>query len=524
MKKFFRLIFGRLFWTGLFLLAELALIVFVVFFLVGMVDDEEVWVFYIIFGVIWTFSFILMIYIINSEANTSYKSLWLVTVGIFPLIGATFYLLFGNKNTTKRMKRKVAPIKRAMKMIEPSEAYKEQIISHEDGNTAFNISNYIRQEARTNIYDETETTYFKLGDEAFPVMIEELKKAKHYIFLEYFIIQKGKFWDAILDVLASKAKEGVDVRVMYDDMGSIATLPMRYPKKLAKLGIKCFAFNRFKPLLNVKLNNRDHRKILVIDGHVGFTGGINLADEYINHIERFGHWLDNAIMLKGRGVYALTQLFLTTWCSHFGTLPEVTNRKYYWDNFLPEGTKYKTDGYVQPYGDIPFDNIAVGERVYISLIYAAQKTLYITTPYLIIDDELEQALCTAATRGVDVKLLVPHIPDKKIVFGVTRSYYKKLIRAGVKVYEYTPGFVHEKIFICDDHLATVGTINLDYRSLLLHMENGVFLFGASCINDMKKDFLDNIEKSELITPERYKRIKKGKRFLWSLLRLFAPLM
>ena len=214
MKKFFRLIFGRLLWTGLLLLIELVFLVFVVFFLVGMVEDEQVWIFYIIFGVVWLFTFILMIFIINSEANTSYKSLWLVTVGIFPLIGATFYLLFGNKNATKRMKRKVAPIKKAMKMIEPSEAYKEEIISNEDGNTAFNISNYIRREAHTNIYNETETTYFKLGDDAFPVMIEELKKAEHYIFLEYFIIQKGKFWDAILDVLAEKAKAGLDVRVM----------------------------------------------------------------------------------------------------------------------------------------------------------------------------------------------------------------------------------------------------------------------------------------------------------------------
>ena len=524
MKKFFRVVFGRLIWTGLLLLAELALIVFFVFILFGLISDEQMWLYYIALGALWLFTLAVMLSIINSNANTSYKSLWLVTVGILPLIGATFYFLFGNKNATKRMKRKVAPLKKGMKMIEPSEHFKEQILEKEDGESAFSISSYIRKEARTNIYNETETTYFPLGDDAFPVMIEELKKAKHYIFMEYFIIEKGKFWDDILDVLKEKVQEGVDVRVMYDDLGSIGTLPLSYPNKLEKMGIKCIAFNRFKPFLNVKLNNRDHRKILVIDGYTGFTGGINLADEYINHIDRFGHWLDNVIMIKGRAVYALTQLFLSAWCSHFGTYPEVTNRKYVYDNFLPEGTTFHSDGFVQPYGDIPFDDEAIGERVYLSLIYNAKKTLYITTPYLIIDDELEQALCTAGKRGVDVKLLTPHIPDKKVVFNVTRSYYAKLIKAGVKVYEYTPGFVHEKVLISDDHLATVGTINFDYRSLLLHMENGVFLFNTSCIKEMQEDFLKNIEKSELITPERYKKIKRGKRLLWSLLRLFAPLM
>ena len=524
MKKFFRIIFGRLFWTGLLLLIELAILVYLLITVTTVIEGDLYWIYYIVFGLVWLFTLVMMSVIVNSSANTSYKTLWLVAVGIFPVVGPTFYLLFGNKNATKRMKRKVAPIKKAMKMIEPSDELKEQITSLDDGINALNISSYIRKAAHTNIYQDTEVTYFPLGDKVYKVMLEELKKAEHYIFIEYFIIEKGKFWDSILKILKEKALQGVDVRVMYDDMGSIGTLPLRYPKKLEQFGIKCYAFNRFKPFLNVKLNNRDHRKIMVIDGHTGFSGGINLADEYLNEKVRFGHWLDNAIMLKGKAVHALTQLFLTTWCPHFGTMPEISNRKYQWNHFLPEGYSYKSDGFVQPYGDIPFDDEAVGERVYLSLIYNAKKTLYITTPYLIIDDELEGALCTAAKRGVDVKLLVPHIPDKKLVFSITRSYYQKLIPAGVEVYEYTPGFVHEKIFISDDHMATVGTINLDYRSLLLHMENGIFLFNCSIIKEMQEDFLKNIEKSELITARRYKSIKKVKRLIWSALRLFAPLM
>lgn len=523
MKKFFKLIFGRLFWVGLILLAEIAALIGGVIFGVLFLTTTNSWVVILVLALIWLFTLIIALVIINSEANTSYKNLWLATIAIFPLAGLTLYLFFGNKNTTKRMIRKVEPFQNAMALVK----YPEDdlnLLDKDKDIIAHNIGSYLTKESMTHMYSGTETTYFALGDDAFPVMLEELRKAQHFIFIEYFIIQEGLMWNSILSILKEKASKGVDVRVMYDDMGTIGTLRYSYPRYLESLGIKCFSFNRFKPLVNVKLNNRDHRKILVIDGYVGFTGGINLADEYINHVERFGHWLDNAIMLKGKSVYNLTQLFLTSWCAHYDSTIEISKAKYEYGKFIPKGVKFKSDGFVHPYGDLPFDTKSIGECVYLDLIYQAKKTLYITTPYLIIDDELEKALCGAALRGVDIKLLVPHVPDKKIVFNITRSYYGKLIESGIEIYEYTPGFVHEKIFVVDDDMATVGTINLDYRSLCLHMENGVFLYKCSCIKYMKESFLESVAKSELIDPNKYYQLRRHKKILWSILRLFAPLM
>lgn len=524
MKKIFRLIFGRLFWVALILLIEIAALVGAIVFGVLFISTANSWIVFLMIGLIWLLTVIISLVIINSKANTSYKNLWLATIAILPFIGLTLYLFFGNKSTTKRMRRKIEPIRKATESIEFPQDALDELSKNDEYKFAHNISSYLVKDSMTHCYKDTETTYFSLGDDAFPVILEELRKAKHYIFLEYFIIANGVMWNSILSILKEKASKGVDVRVMYDDVGSIGTVKYSYPKYLESLGIKCVAFNRFKPLVNVKLNNRDHRKILVIDGYVGFTGGINFADEYINRVERFGHWLDNAIMLKGKSVYNLTILFLSTWCTIYNSAKELSLDKYQYDKFLPEGVKFKSDGFVHPYGDLPFDDLSVGESVYLNLIYQAKKTLYITTPYLIIDDQLEHSLCGAASRGVDVKLLVPHIPDKKIVFNITRSYYKHLIECGIKIYEYTPGFVHEKIFIVDDNKATVGTINLDYRSLCLHMENGVFLFKCSCIEEMKRSFLESISKSELIDLKRYKELSRHKRIFWSLLRLFAPLL
>lgn len=524
MKKIFRLIFGRLFWVALILLIEIAIMVGAIVFGVLYVSTTNSWIVFLVIGLIWLMTVILSLVIINSTANTSYKNLWLATIAILPLIGITLYLFFGNKNATKRMYRKIKPLREAIANIHYPDDALDDLSKKEEDKFVHNISSYLVKESMTHVYKETETTYFPIGDVAFPIMLEELRKAKHYIYIEYFIIGEGKMWNSILSILKEKVSKGVDVRVMYDDVGSIGTLRYSYPKYLESLGIKCVAVNRFKPLVNVKLNNRDHRKILVIDGYVGFTGGINLADEYINHITRFGHWLDNAIMLKGKAVHNLTMLFLSTWSTTYKDKEGINFDEYQYGKYIPENMTFKSDGYVHPYGDLPFDDMPVGETVYLDLIYHAQKTLFITTPYLIIDDQLEQALCGSAIRGVKIKMLVPHIPDKKIVFNITRSYYKRLIDCGVEVYEYTPGFVHEKIFIVDDNIATVGTINLDYRSLCLHMENGVLLYKCSCIKEMTDSFLESVSKSELIDKKRYLEISHHKKILWSLLRLFAPLL
>lgn len=524
MKKLFKLIFGRVFIVGLILLIEIAILVGGIVFLALYVSSTNSWVVFLVIGIIWLMTIIVSSVIVNSTAAVEYKNTWLTTIAILPLIGITLYLFFGNKNTTKRMARKIEPLRLAFEKAKFPEDALDELSKNSDHRFAYNIASYLANESMTHIYTETETTYFPLGDVAFPIMLEELKKAKHYIFLEYFIIEEGLMWNSILSILKDKVQKGVDVRVLYDDVGTIGKLKYSYPKYLESLGIKCIAFNRFKPLVNVKLNNRDHRKILVIDGYVGFTGGINLADEYINKIDKFGHWLDNAIMLKGKAVSNLTALFLSTWDAHFDSTAEVCQDKYRYDYYLPKDTTFNSDGYVLPYGDLPFDEISTGEAVYLDLIYQAKSTLCITTPYLIIDAQLEKALCAAATRGVKIQLLVPHIPDKKIIFNITRSFYKNLIASGVEIYEYTPGFVHEKVFICDNHMATVGTINLDYRSLYLHMENGVFLYRTSSIKDIKKAFNDSIAKSQLIDQQIYYKMSKHKKLLWSLLRLVAPLL
>lgn len=521
LKHFFRLIVGRFFWVAVALLIEFALIFALIYFAAVSWGPESL--VYVSLGVS-IIAFITMIYIVNTRANPAYKISWLFLVGIIPFLGIVCYLFLGNKNTTERMKKTTRPIKEAARHIKTDPSVQGALRSLEGGERAGKLSFYLQKESGPGLYNETVATYFPSGEAVFPIMLEELKKAEHYIFVEYFIVAPGIMWNSILKILAEKAAAGVDVRFMYDDVGSITTLPMSYPRKMEALGIKCVAFNRFKPLIDVKLNNRDHRKILVIDGHVGFTGGINLADEYINAYPKYGHWKDNALMLSGKGVHGLTMLFLTHWAAVNGGLEELSDAIYDPYRFVPEGTVFPSDGFVQPYGDIPYDDEPVGERVYLSLIHGARRYLYVTTPYLIIDDDLESSFIAAAKEGVDVRIVTPRIPDKKTVFSVTRSYYRRLIEGGVRIYEYKPGFVHAKMFVSDDLFGTVGSINLDYRSLYLHLENGVYLFRNSCIAEMKKDFLQILAASEEITPERYKKIARGKRLWWSLLRVIAPLM
>ena len=389
------------------------------------------------------------------------------------------------------------------------------------GRDAVTQAAYLERFAHCPVYQNTAAEYFGLGDDLFPRMLEELRRAERYIFLEYFIIEEGVFWDAILAVLEEKAAAGVDVRVIYDDVGCLFKLPMHYNRTLEAKGIRCCVFNRFIPVLSIRLNNRDHRKLCIIDGHTGFTGGVNLADEYINVKSRFGHWKDSAILLQGDAVWSMTVMFLTLWEYIRGADEDYEQ---YRPAVRPGGWGQGAGSCVQPYTDNPLDNEPVGETVYLNLISKAERYVYLTTPYLIVSDSVNTALCNAAKSGVDVRILTPHIPDKKLVFEITRSHYAALLEAGVRIFEYTPGFLHAKNVAVDDRYGMVGSVNLDYRSMFLHFEDGVWLCRDPAVLDIKRDFLATQAKSMEITLKQCQDQPWPRRLLRAVLRVFAPLL
>lgn len=519
--KFLRPGFWQKVIAGLIFVIELALFIWIIWAFAASFLEASFAGWFLLAVVI--YDLLLMAFILNTNTADAYKMSWLFIVGGLPFFGGIFYFVFANKKVTKRQLKAMLKYSSALHSDPTHKNVEEKLIKEFPSGAS--LSNYLEKMSGSGIYSNSSVEYFPLGDVAFPVMINELRKAKHYIFLEYFILEGGKFWDSILEVLQEKVKEGVEVKLMYDDLGSFGTLPVRYDAKLRKMGIEAHVFNRFKPFINVKMNNRDHRKIMVIDGHTAFTGGINLADEYVNLKQRFGHWKDNCIMVKGQAVYGFSMLFLCNWYATFDSNALLDYSKYEPGRFIDEDGGFpKNDGFVQPYGDLPFNYESVGERLYISIINRSKRYVYITTPYLIIDSELENALKHAALEGTDVRLLTPHIPDKKAVFQLTRSYYGHLLKKGVRIYEYTPGFVHEKMFVSDDEVATVGTINLDYRSLYLHFENGTLIVGNSSILKMKQDLLDSFSVSHEVNYEEWLSWKKKKNLFWCFLRLLAPFL
>ena len=465
-------------------------------------------------------SIIVVIIIINNNIHPVYKIAWIIPVLLFPVFGSLFYLLFGRGKLGKRSKDKMESIiKQTKDLLEKKDFILAEIKTENKlaNQQAKYIQNYGKYPPCYNQYSE----YFKSGEEKFKRLKEELKKAKEYIFLEYFIIAEGEMWNTILDILAKKAAEGLEVRIIYDDLGCLQTLPYKYSKRLRKSGIKVAVFNPLVPVLSPKHNNRDHRKIAVIDGQIGFTGGINLADEYINKINKYGHWKDSGIMIEGKAVWNMTVMFLSMWQYLKGNNENINEYK---KDVCPTVKASEKDGYIQPFSDSPLDNEAVGEIVYLNLINKAQDYVYITTPYLILDNEMITALTSAAKAGVDVRIITPHIPDKWYVHLVTRSYYEVLLASGVKIYEYKPGFIHSKTYVADDQYGVVGTINMDYRSLFLHFECGVWLYNCSTIQDMKDDFLTTLGKCQRITKEDLEEQKWYKSLVGSILRVFAPLM
>lgn len=462
------------------------------------------------------FSLVLIIAIINDDSNPTFKMAWMIPMLIFPIFGAPLYLIFGRKTVSKRI----------IKKLHDSFASSNEIL-HENNKNLEELSqidysiykqfNYISNTAGSNVYKKTQTKFLATGEEFFENLLIELEKAEKFIFLEYFIISKGKMWDAVLDILIRKAKQGVEVRLLYDDLGTINYLEKNYAKHLNSLGIKTAIFNQFVPSLDSFLNYRDHRKITVIDGNVGFTGGINLADEYINEIERFGHWQDSSVMIKGDAVTRLTVMFLQIW--YFTNLTEEKNYDKYFNT-----ESYEDDGYVQPFSDSPISGHLTGELAYMNMINNAKKYVYITTPYLILDNEMITAMRLAVESGVDVRIITPHIPDKWYVHAVTISNYPTLLKAGIKIYEYTPGFIHAKTIVADDEIAIVGTTNFDFRSFYLHFENGVLMYKSKCVTEVKNEFDRILEKCTEITIESYESLPWREKFKGKVLKLFSPMM
>ena len=509
MKKHLNLLGHRVF------LVPLLMIIQIVILFIMVIEFYSYFIFFYIICSI--FSFMMVIHIVNSKANPGYKIAWIVPVMGFPIFGLLLYLLFGGNQLTKRQKEKMKNIYFKKKKYKDNHNIVINELRYENI-SAYNQAKYIENYSLTNICKHTKTTYLSDGKIYFQKLLEAIKNAKKYIFLEYFIIGEGKMWNTILDILKQKVEEGIEVRLIYDDFGCIMTLPNHYDKTLENFGIKTAVFNRFVPNLKSKFNNRDHRKIAVIDGHIAFTGGINLADEYINEKVRFGHWKDNGIMLEGEAVWNFTVMFLSMW-----DYIKEENEEYekYRSNYEYETS---SDGYVIPYSDSPWDSEAVGESIYLNLINKANRYIYITTPYLVIDNEMITALTLAAKRGVDVRIITPGIPDKKIVNEVTKAYYEILLQNGVKIYEYTKGFIHEKTFVVDDEYATIGTVNLDYRSLYLHFECGVWLYDCSSIYTVKKDFTLTLKECREIKLKNLGKLTWINSFKRQILRAFAPLM
>jgi len=472
-------------------------------------------VFDIIFMVI---SVLVVLYILNRKSDPTYKIAWIIPIMLFPVFGGLFYLMFGGAKLSNHMKEKMHSI---------TDKMKESLYQHpitlanlrKENTIAFNQAKYIEEYSSCPVYDNSASKFLPSGEEFFKHLMEELKKAEKYIFVEFFIIEEGVMWNSILDILKEKADQGLDVRVVYDDFGCVTRLPHNYNKILEGCGIKCAVFNPYIPIFSFRLNNRNHRKIVVIDGKVAYTGGVNLADEYINAVERFGHWRDCMVEIKGDAVWSLTVMFLSMW----GYLKK-NNEDY--NKFRPEDYDQSEEchGYVQPFDDSPLDNENVSEAVYLNLMNQAEKYIYIETPYLIIDNKMMVALTMASKRGVDVRILTPFIPDKWYAFAVTQSNYEELMEAGVSIYQYTPGFNHGKTFVVDDEYAVVGTINLDFRSLYLHFECGVWMYNTDTVQEVKESTLEALKVSRRIEMEDIKNTLKIKKIGRTILRIFAPLM
>ncbi len=509
MKKVFETLLSRAVITGLLILLQIA------FFVFELVKLSNYYAY--ISLALSILSLLVVFYIVATPANPNIKIAWIVPIFLFPLFGGIMYVLFGHVKMPRRFLKNMEKMEVLCGEIPiQSKEIMDQLKVKDKG--VANQCQYLCDYAKAPVWENTKTDYYKIGEDYWEALKKDLEAAEHFIFMEYFIVEEGIMWNEIHEILKQKAAMGVEVRFLYDDFGSLMVLPGKYYKRLCKEGIQSRSFNPLVPFLSIILNNRDHRKITVIDGKVAYTGGINLADEYINKAERFGHWKDTGVRLEGDAVWSFTRMFLEMWNISKFTDIEILKYKYEFpkDSFQ--------NGYVQPYGDVPLDKEVVGENVYLNIINSAREYVYIYTPYLIVDNETITCLTLAAKRGIDVRIVTPGIPDKKTVYWLTQSHYQVLIEAGVKIFQYSPGFLHAKCFLSDDKVAVVGTINMDYRSLYHHFECGVFLYDTNVNPVLKKDMEEVLSVSEEITIEwcktKFVRIK----LLGPVIKLFAPLM
>lgn len=507
-KGFFRAVFSRLGLIVLLLGLQVA-VLFSMFQWFGAFIPHIV-------GVSVAFIVGMVLYLLNSRLDPTAKITWLVVIMLMPVFGALLFFYTQSDLGHRMIKGRLAQLARQTWDAVPQPPGVREALERENPGAA-SLARYIRRSGCFPVFGRTGVTYFPSGERMWEALLAKLEKAESFIFLEFFIINEGLMWGKILEVLARKAAAGVDVRVMYDGTCEFSTLPCDYPKRLGRLGIQCKVFSPLTPFLSTHYNYRDHRKILVIDGKTAFNGGVNLADEYINHIERFGHWKDAAVMLKGEAVRSFTRMFLEMWA--------IDEKEPEFDRFiLPPAPPQEGKGFVIPYADCPLDGERVGERVYMDLLNRACRYVHIMTPYLILDGEMETALKFAAERGVEVSLILPGIPDKPVPYALARTHYCSLLDSGVRIYEYAPGFVHSKLFVADGREAVVGTINLDYRSLYHHFECATYMCGADCIADIEADFQGTLKACRPGTKETVRDEKWTQKLTGILLKAVATLL
>lgn len=470
-----------------------------------------------IYGGTLLFTATMVLYLLNSRMDASVKLTWMMVILLLPVFGALLFLYtcsdLGHRALKKRMNWLIDQTRES---IPQSDAVMKKM--NEEAPAAAALARYLGRTGCYPAYENTDVTYFPLGEKMWEEMLRQLEQAEHFIFMEYFIVDEGMMWGRVLEILARKIRQGVEVRVMYDGTCEFSTLPHDYPDRLKELGIQCKMFAPVTPFLSTHYNYRNHRKILVIDGHTAFTGGVNLADEYINYKSRYGHWKDAAVMLKGEAVKSFTLMLLQTW--------NIDEKQPEFDRYLayPVFAPDNTSGYVIPYGDCPLDQDKVGERIYMDILNRAQRYVHIMTPYMIMDNEMETALKFAAERGVEVSLILPGVTDSAAAGGLAWTHYASLLDSGVRIYEYTPGFVHAKVFVSDDREAVVGTINMDYRSLYHHFECAAYLWEAACITEIEQDFQETLSKCSMITRQSRKNVKLSRKVMGILLKALAPLM
>ena len=511
MKKFFKLLTSKLALAAFFFLLQAALIVFLILSVLSFDSTVSFWI-QIAFQVL---SVIVCIYIINRDDKSDYKLAWVMPILLFPIFGGFLYLTMGRQRVNRKLRKKTEQIDEATE--DALRQTVENVGSRELKPTNAKISQYIINQSSFPLYDRTNTEYYPIGEEMADAMIAAMETAEKYIFIEFFIITKGVFLERVLEVLKRKIEQGVEIRIIYDDVGCVGKISSGKIREMRNAGIKICAFNKLRASVNA--NNRDHRKIVVIDGKVAFTGGLNIGDEYINVTHPLGHWKDTGMKFSGPAAWSFTVMFLRFW----QILAGIESDPY---KFVPDSFDdlAEAQGYVQPLCSGPDKKNQLIKNSFLQIINRAQNYVYINTPYLILDDETVTALSLAAKSGVDVRITMPHIPDKKLIFTMSRSFYIPLLKAGVKIYEYTPGFVHAKSVVSDDHTAYIGSCNFDYRSFFLHYEVGAILYDTPSIENMKDDYLQTLEKCRAISYEEAADVRIITKIARAVMRLFAPLL